>query len=154
MPSCNTSCLTWVSLTADVGYLFTAAPAKCSRCSLPRRRGIFSQPPLLTLNVEQLLSALLPPQQLLLGGGLLLLATAPDLMRGSSPRLLLLRCGPLGISVATPDLGRGVASHGHASARSVAAGVLLRFKVSCLTCLYLNFLKIKWSSIQKYSYKI
>ena len=25
MPSCNTSCLTWVSLTADVGYLFTAA---------------------------------------------------------------------------------------------------------------------------------
>ena len=27
--------LTWVSLTLDVGYLFIAAPAKCSRCSLP-----------------------------------------------------------------------------------------------------------------------
>ena len=25
--------LTWVSLTLDVGYLFKAAPAKCSRCS-------------------------------------------------------------------------------------------------------------------------
>ena len=34
MPSCNTYCLTWVSLTLDVGYLFTAAPAKRSRCSL------------------------------------------------------------------------------------------------------------------------
>ena len=29
--------LTWVSLTLGVGYLFTAAPAKCSRCSLPGR---------------------------------------------------------------------------------------------------------------------
>ena len=28
MPSHNTYCLTWVSLTLDVGYLFTAAPAK------------------------------------------------------------------------------------------------------------------------------
>ena len=35
MPSCNTYHLTWVSLTLHVGYLFTAAPAKCSRCSLP-----------------------------------------------------------------------------------------------------------------------
>ena len=41
----------WVSLTLDMGYLFTAAPAKCSRCSLPWARGIFSPPPLLTLNV-------------------------------------------------------------------------------------------------------
>ena len=32
MPSCNTYCLTWVSLTLGVGYLFTAAPAKRSRC--------------------------------------------------------------------------------------------------------------------------
>ena len=47
----NTYCLTWVSLTLDVGYLFMAAPAKCSCCSLPCRRGIASQPPLLTLNV-------------------------------------------------------------------------------------------------------
>ena len=36
MPSRNTYRLTWVSLTLDVGYLFTAAPAKCSHCSLPR----------------------------------------------------------------------------------------------------------------------
>ena len=28
MPSRNTYCLTWVSLTLDVGYLFTAAPSK------------------------------------------------------------------------------------------------------------------------------
>ena len=28
--------LTWVSLTLDMGYLFTAAPAKCSCCSLPQ----------------------------------------------------------------------------------------------------------------------
>ena len=30
MPSCNTYRLTWVRLTLGVGYLFTAAPAKCS----------------------------------------------------------------------------------------------------------------------------
>ena len=35
MPSCNNYHLTWVSLTLDMGYLFTAAPAKCSCCSLP-----------------------------------------------------------------------------------------------------------------------
>ena len=28
MPSLSAYCLTWVSLTLDVGYLFTAAPAK------------------------------------------------------------------------------------------------------------------------------
>ena len=28
MPSCNTYCFTWVSLTLDLGYLFTAAPSK------------------------------------------------------------------------------------------------------------------------------
>ena len=28
MPSCNTYCLTWVSLTLVMGYLFMAAPAK------------------------------------------------------------------------------------------------------------------------------
>ena len=42
----------WVSLTLYVGYLFRDAPAKRSRCSLPWTRGISSQPPLLTLNVE------------------------------------------------------------------------------------------------------
>ena len=34
MPSRNTYCLTWVSLTLDMWYLFMAAPAKCSHCSL------------------------------------------------------------------------------------------------------------------------
>ena len=47
MPSRNTYHLTWVSIILDVGYLFIAAPAKHSCCSL---RGISSRPPLLTLN--------------------------------------------------------------------------------------------------------
>ena len=51
MPSCNTYCLTWVSLTLGVGYLFTAAPAKRSRCTLPWTRGISSPLPFLTFNV-------------------------------------------------------------------------------------------------------
>ena len=53
MPSHNTYHLIWVSLTLDTGYLFMAAPAKCSCCSLPWMRGISSRPALLTLNVEQ-----------------------------------------------------------------------------------------------------
>ena len=47
MPSCNTYRLTWVSLTLDVGYLFTAAPAKHSHCSL-----FWTRLPLLILNME------------------------------------------------------------------------------------------------------
>ena len=45
MPSLNTYRLTWVSLTLDVGYLFTAAPAKRSCCSLPWMKCISSWPP-------------------------------------------------------------------------------------------------------------
>ena len=67
MPSHNTYCLIWVSLILDMGYLFTAAAAKRSRCSLPWTRDVSSLPPLLTLNLEQLLSA------------------APDLGRGVAP---------------------------------------------------------------------
>ena len=52
MPSHNTYHLTWISLTLDVGYLFTAPPAKHSSCSLPWMKGISSQLPLLTLNME------------------------------------------------------------------------------------------------------
>ena len=48
MPSRNTYHLIWVSLTLAVGYLFMAAPAKCSCYSLPWMRDIFSWPPLLT----------------------------------------------------------------------------------------------------------
>ena len=47
----NTYHLTWVSLTLGVGYLFTAAPAKRSHCSLPCTRGISSPPPFLTFNM-------------------------------------------------------------------------------------------------------
>ena len=43
MPSCNTYHLTWVSLTLDVGYLFTATSAKRSCCSLPWTRWGISQ---------------------------------------------------------------------------------------------------------------
>ena len=39
MPSRNTYHLTWVSLTLDMGYLFTAAPAKCRHCSLTLAEG-------------------------------------------------------------------------------------------------------------------
>ena len=51
MPSCNNYHLTWVSLTLGVGYLFMAAPAKHSRCSLPWTRGISSPLPFLVFNV-------------------------------------------------------------------------------------------------------
>ena len=47
MPSHNTYHLTLISLTLDMGYLFTAVSAKCSCCSLPWTRS-----PLLTLKVE------------------------------------------------------------------------------------------------------
>ena len=80
MPSRNTYCIMWVSLTLDVGYLFTAAPAKRSCCSLPWTRGISSSLPLLTLNMEWLLSALLCLcSHHSLDVGLLLSAATPDL---------------------------------------------------------------------------
>ena len=53
-------CLTGVSLALDMGYLFTAAPAKHSHCSWPWKWGIFSWPPLLTLDVGYLLMATTP----------------------------------------------------------------------------------------------
>ena len=51
MPSRNTYHLTWVSLTLDLGYLFTAAPQSAAAAPY-LGRGVSSQPPLLTLNVE------------------------------------------------------------------------------------------------------
>ena len=57
MPSCNTYHLTWVSLTLSVGYLFMAAPAKCSPYSSK------VQPLLLTLDAGYLLTAALPDLQ-------------------------------------------------------------------------------------------
>ena len=60
MPSFTAYCLTWVSLTLDVGYLFMAAPAKHSHCSLPWTWDIYSSPRLLTLDMGYLLSASVP----------------------------------------------------------------------------------------------
>ena len=44
MPFLSAYGLIWVSLTLDVGYLFMAAPAKHSCCSLPWMWGSSSQP--------------------------------------------------------------------------------------------------------------
>ena len=44
LPSLSPYCLIGVSLTWDVGYLFMAAPAKSSRCSLPWTWGVSSWP--------------------------------------------------------------------------------------------------------------
>ena len=85
MLSCNTYCLTWVSLTLHVGYLFTAASK--------------AQPLLLTLDEGYLLTAAPPdlecgvaPLGLLrllsrrfLDVGLLLSTASPDLRCGVGP---------------------------------------------------------------------
>ena len=88
MPSLWAYHLSWVSLTLDMGYLFTAAPANHSYCSLHWTWSISSQPPLLTLDVRYLVSA-----------------AAPDLGRGVAPlsRLLLIsQYLILGLSVQFP----------------------------------------------------
>ena len=142
MPSCNTYHLTWVSLTLGVGSLFTAAPAKRSRCSLPWTRGISSSPPLLTLmwnssSRPSCARAATAPwtwgcssrqSPLALGVGLVLLAAASGLKRGgvgssSRPPPLtsdlgsssppFLRHRSLALSAAAPDLRRGVTPLGH-----------------------------------------
>ena len=51
MPSLHINRLTGISLTLDVGYLFKAAPAKHSHCSLGWMCGISSWPLLLTICV-------------------------------------------------------------------------------------------------------
>ena len=78
MPSCNTYHLTWVSLNLDVGYLFTAAPAKCSHCSLPWTRVISS--PATRPGLGHGVAPLNPPvpmQPPLLGCGAALLGCLP-----------------------------------------------------------------------------
>ena len=81
MPFRSTYHLTWVSLTLDMGYLFMAAPAKHSHCFLP-----WTRLPLLTLNMENLLSVLLHLcSHHYMDVGLLLLAATPDLGRGVAP---------------------------------------------------------------------
>ena len=125
MPSRNTYRLTWVSLTLDVGSLFTAAPAKRSRCSLPW-----------TWRVTPLSCRLWP-----------------QTWGGSSWPLL--RHHSLALSVSAPDFGRGVAPHGSASAWSIAAGVLLwgsrihhnKFRVPCALSGYLLVIYFIYSSV-------
>ena len=76
MPSCNTYHLTWVSLTLDMGYLFTASPAKGSRCYLPATYLLTHcyevAPPDLECGVAPF-GAPAPMQPLLLGRGVALL---------------------------------------------------------------------------------
>ena len=53
MPSLSAYHLSEVSLTLDMGYFFTAAPVKHSRCSLAWTWGLSSQPPLLMRHWER-----------------------------------------------------------------------------------------------------
>ena len=69
MPSPNTYRLTWVSLTLDVGYLFTAAPATLSLAPyLERGCLLTAAPPDLERGVAPV-SPPAPAQPPLLGGG-------------------------------------------------------------------------------------
>ena len=56
IPSLSAYCLTWVSLTLDMRYLFTAAPAKCSHHPLPWTWGSSSQLCLCTVVATVLIS--------------------------------------------------------------------------------------------------
>ena len=69
MPSCNTYHLTWVSLTLDVGYLFTAAPVQSLLLTLDEGYLLTAAPPDLERGVAPLSPpALIQPQ--LLGRGI------------------------------------------------------------------------------------
>ena len=78
MPAHNTYLFTWVSLTLDVGYLFTAAPAKRSHCSLAWARGylLTATPPDLDRGVAPL-GPPAPAQPWLLGRGVAPLCRHP-----------------------------------------------------------------------------
>ena len=115
MPSYTTYHLTWFSHTLGLGYLFTAAPAKCSHCSLPWMRGISSPLPFLTFNVGWLLYTLLRlHSHHSMDLGLLLPAPTPGLGRhpwpwtqgdSSRPPPLTSDVGFL-LPAASPGLGR------------------------------------------------
>ena len=125
MPSFNTYCLTWVSLTLGVGYLFRAAPAKLSHCSLPWTRGISSPPPFLIQSGIAPLGPPVPVQPRLLGRGVGPLGHRPwppTLGNSSWPP-------PSGMGVlpaSAPDLGRGVAPLAWALARPLQPPALWR----------------------------
>ena len=68
MPSCKTYHLTWVSLTFDVGHLFTAALAKLLLLTLDEGYLLTAAPPDLEHGVAPL-GPPVPVQPLLLGHG-------------------------------------------------------------------------------------
>ena len=140
MPSCNTYHLTWVSLTLGVGYLFTAAPAKHSHCSLPWTKGISSPLPFLTFNVG---SSSRP--------SCARAATVPR-MWGCSSRLRrpqtqgsssqpFLRHHSLALSAAAPDLRHGVTPLGRCPS-GMGSSQLLPLTSDVLGILNLKILKI------------
>ena len=138
LPSCKTYRLTWVSITLDVGYLFTGCSSKVQPLFLTLDEGylLTATPPDLEHGIAPL-GPPVPAQPPLLGHG----ATPPSccpwprawdssswppplaLGRGSSC-LQLLHCPSLALLAAAPDLGRGVAPLGHALHIVAAAGAL------------------------------
>ena len=148
MPSHNTYRLTLVSLILDMGYLFMAAPAKCSHCSLPWTWDISSWPLLLTLDWTWGISTWL--LLLTLNLGYLLSAAAPYLGCGvahlscssgpwtwgisSWPLLLTFGLGCL-LLAAAPDRGCRVSPLGRSCAAQppmYALVVLCAVEVSLL----------------------
>ena len=152
MPSCNTYRLTWVSLTLDVGYLFTGAPESAaaapylgqgvsphSRPSWPWRWSNFSRPSCAqaaTAPWTWASSSLLPPWPQAWGSSSTQLpwprawgssSRPPPWPRtwDSSSRPLLCRRS-LALSVVAPDLGQGVAPLSHAFAQSIAASMHIK----------------------------
>ena len=79
MPSHNTYCLTWVSVTLDEGYLLTTTHPDLERGVAPLGLPVPTQPPLLGLGVAPL--GRLPDLRCLVP----LPAAAPDLGRGVAP---------------------------------------------------------------------
>ena len=115
MLSRNTYRLTWVSLTLDVGYLFMAAPAKRSCCSIPRRRGISSRLPPWpwTWSSSSWPSCACAAAAPCTWGSSSWQAPWPG--RGVAPLSCSCARGGLARSAAAPDFGRGVAPQGHTS---------------------------------------
>ena len=83
MPSCNTYHLTWVSLTLDVGYLFTAAPVQSLLLTLDEGYLLTTAPPDLERGVAPL-GPPVPVKTPLLGRGVALLSHCPWPWAGGS----------------------------------------------------------------------
>ena len=116
MLSGNTYCLTWVSLTLDVGVSLHGCSSKVQLLLLTLDEGylLTAAPP----DLEHGVAPLGPPaltQPPLLGCGVAPLGRCPwPQTWGISSQPLLHRCN-LALMAAAPDLGRGVALLGHAS---------------------------------------